>query len=1307
MSQLSSQALQLGQMLTTDEIENTVYHVRRLYVSQLKIICRSLLLSLKGKRQDLIDRLEQEIYRCKQSGETFTLLAVRTIVLKMITNDPVPEFHNLYEALRTGLIDRTLISNQLEHLLSLANLVRGKPRSSAVTPAGQVGGHGGHHSRQREIEPYSPNYEGPKLKFQNTIFYLIQMMLLRFPFIMPVSKGRNLCHIPVRLEAEELQLLHSNLHMKLYLFCGLPSSPTPKNAEILFPPIEIHVDGLNTKQYVKGLKGKPGTCRPADLTQYAYSERPFTINIVYSDASEMYLLYLYIVEARTPEEIVTHICQEREHILALSTKEEIIREYKQNEDDDIVMATSTLTLRCPLTYARMSTPVRSIECDHIQCFDGLSFLTMQERIPSWICPVCLNKINPYSLALSDYVKEILDATSDEVDSVKIGTDGSWEAVIEEANDQEAQSKNSLVSAEVPAPQQDASIEIISLDSDSEDEQPDVTMTSATGDKEATDTVADMAIDSENHEVPEAPAADSVDKLNEEPTNTEITNKMDASFMDIDTDSGKAAASSEEVPPPLWPADTEGNASNNEDVSSDDEPIQNFLRRSRAVHTGDDDNQDAQNNPDAADNQEAGNGQEATAKQNANDNQDANDIQNAVDNQDAVDKQKTADDQGSGAQETSVNLNASDNHGAKDDQEIVGNEAEGSSDKQNKVPGSTPNLAEEPVTKRPDDNVSGEAQAEAQASLQSPHDAQLEPSSTGLMTPSSVISNPQSASEVSKASSLGYPRQHTTPGSAAEADTNSSTDANETSTPAVQADTPGEEATTTERLNISPSVSSPNMERDTPAATRTDRDDRDEALDTPKAKRLRFPENEDYSLIDDICLNLMKSSDLNEQSPETAESSGANDAVLTNSKETAQSGSPNVTLPAIGTFENSNGSIRHSEGNSRHVLPQIQSSTIRPQDALLSPNGSANAFTSGNPAALVRTSDAPGSQLTNVSNNRPSDSSLFARIVGIPNNAQPPQAGPFAKLNVRDTNRTSAPSDRVPFRQLVLSSSSLIHSYKSLQQQQQEQRQQVQRHLHQQRELERLQREQHKQAQEQQQLQQSRNGLDQSQLGPGDLQWLSNATFPKVPGSAQANSPGGRPQFVGNQALPRPSDSRAMPSDINRRATTGNIGSTQATANRFSPSPFAMVKEYVVTPPVSLQRSEKVRGLLGIEVPSQLLSQGRNVTPARSMNSPHVSPIALAAPLPPREIASHTRAASETSISGLMRTSDMVVPSNESVIREAQRSQSSSPVPILPAPASGYTPQEQNPPRTWNKRLNKAKFDPSQMNQSNFIDLDEE
>lgn len=54
---------------------------------------------------------------------------------------------------------------------------------------------------------------------------------------------------------------------------------------------------------------------------------------------------------------------------------------KKSEDSDLVATASIMSLKCPLSTLRINLPIRSTYCNHIQCFDGTSFLQLQQQAP--------------------------------------------------------------------------------------------------------------------------------------------------------------------------------------------------------------------------------------------------------------------------------------------------------------------------------------------------------------------------------------------------------------------------------------------------------------------------------------------------------------------------------------------------------------------------------------------------------------------------------------------------------------------------------------------------------------------------------------------------------------------------------------------------------------------------------------------------------------------------------------------------------------------------------------------------------------
>jgi len=104
-----------------------------------------------------------------------------------------------------------------------------------------------------------------------------------------------------------------------------------------------------------------------------------------------------------------------------------------NEDADSEIATTSLrvSLACPLGKMRMSTPCRASTCSHLQCFDASLFLQMNERKPTWNCPVCDKAALYDTLVIDGYFQEVLSSSKllPDVNEIQLLQDGSWENLV--------------------------------------------------------------------------------------------------------------------------------------------------------------------------------------------------------------------------------------------------------------------------------------------------------------------------------------------------------------------------------------------------------------------------------------------------------------------------------------------------------------------------------------------------------------------------------------------------------------------------------------------------------------------------------------------------------------------------------------------------------------------------------------------------------------------------------------------------------------------------------------------------------------
>jgi hypothetical protein len=102
---------------------------------------------------------------------------------------------------------------------------------------------------------------------------------------------------------------------------------------------------------------------------------------------------------------------------------------KLNEDADCEIATTMLrvSLICPLGKMRMTTPCRASTCLHLQCFDASLYLQMNERKPTWNCPVCDKPALYENLVIDGYFQEVIGSQLLGLDDneIQLHKDGEW------------------------------------------------------------------------------------------------------------------------------------------------------------------------------------------------------------------------------------------------------------------------------------------------------------------------------------------------------------------------------------------------------------------------------------------------------------------------------------------------------------------------------------------------------------------------------------------------------------------------------------------------------------------------------------------------------------------------------------------------------------------------------------------------------------------------------------------------------------------------------------------------------------------
>ena len=78
--------------------------------------------------------------------------------------------------------------------------------------------------------------------------------------------------------------------------------------------------------------------------------------------------------------------------------------------DDLSAGAARLSLLCPLSMARIVTPVRSQRCTHLEAFDLNNYLTCARvaRFPKFLCPRCSAHARPYELRIDPWMERLLE-----------------------------------------------------------------------------------------------------------------------------------------------------------------------------------------------------------------------------------------------------------------------------------------------------------------------------------------------------------------------------------------------------------------------------------------------------------------------------------------------------------------------------------------------------------------------------------------------------------------------------------------------------------------------------------------------------------------------------------------------------------------------------------------------------------------------------------------------------------------------------------------------------------------------------------
>ncbi|XP_031562916.1 zinc finger MIZ domain-containing protein 1-like isoform X5 [Actinia tenebrosa] len=155
-----------------------------------------------------------------------------------------------------------------------------------------------------------------------------------------------------------------------------------------------------------------------------------TIQITVTACCCSHLFVLQLVHRPSVSSVLQSLLRKRllpaEHCIAKVKKNFALCSTTSSSDDGVEQTAIKVSLKCPITFRRITLPARGNECKHIQCFDLESYLRLNCERGSWKCPVCNKTALLEGLEVDQFVWGILTSlASSDIEEVTIDPNSTW------------------------------------------------------------------------------------------------------------------------------------------------------------------------------------------------------------------------------------------------------------------------------------------------------------------------------------------------------------------------------------------------------------------------------------------------------------------------------------------------------------------------------------------------------------------------------------------------------------------------------------------------------------------------------------------------------------------------------------------------------------------------------------------------------------------------------------------------------------------------------------------------------------------
>ncbi|XP_063700480.1 E3 SUMO-protein ligase PIAS2-like isoform X2 [Culicoides brevitarsis] len=439
------------------ELKNFVLYFR---VQELQILLQYANINRVGKKIDLQSRaldllktrmndVKDKVREIYEAAKTGALVSAEPCLPPLTSPSPTPPTttatHTSSRSTRNSAPTATVAAQPSAPVVS-QSVAPSRQQNTAVVAPTIAEHYGRQMAHPAPAIMYPRNFSGypncPDVRLKNLAFYDVLGTLLRPSTLLPSSSLRSQeISFPLHLTPSQITEILSNrdyrndnetLIQVQLRFCLMETSC---EQEDYFPPgINVRVNNKPVTLPNPIPTNKPGVepkrpPRPVNITQYVRLSATVTNTIHIQWCTEYnrgFVAACYLVRKLTSSDLLSRL-KVKGPKPSDYTRGLIKEKLKEDADCEIATTLLKVSLICPLGKMRMTTPCRASTCSHLQCFDASLYLLMNEKKPTWNCPVCDKKAFYENLVIDGYFQQVLESSflSLEDSEIQLHSDGSW------------------------------------------------------------------------------------------------------------------------------------------------------------------------------------------------------------------------------------------------------------------------------------------------------------------------------------------------------------------------------------------------------------------------------------------------------------------------------------------------------------------------------------------------------------------------------------------------------------------------------------------------------------------------------------------------------------------------------------------------------------------------------------------------------------------------------------------------------------------------------------------------------------------